>query len=371
MNACLGAGILAFPLAYHRAGGVLVSMILQTIFLIPACIAMIYLGYASDIRKTDSYERTLEVVAGRPGKIFFSIILFLYTTGTCITFLIIIGDLLDRVLATLICLPMSIPRDISFLRHASALGVVCVFYLVGLIFSLYFTQLPPPGPIKTRPDHWTDVFLVLPTICFGYQCHICTVPVYASMKARPSLKHFAAASMLAIIGAMAVYSVVGICGYWSFGALVQADITTNYPPSIPVLIGIALMEKQERYGTVLSLVLTLVCYTCNLLLAVFVSDISVVIGWLGALAAIFAYAGPGFIMFRLCVMERSGQLQLFLSDEEEECLINSSDDEDSLTAPVLGIGYYTRLILSISLIVVGSFIFGLTVSISAIDSFAK
>ncbi|KAL3311122.1 hypothetical protein Ciccas_010299 [Cichlidogyrus casuarinus] len=108
MNACLGAGILAFPLAYHKAGGVLVSMILQTVrcfycyvmshkvFLIPACVAIVFLGYASDIRKTDSYERTLEVVAGRPGKIVFSILLFLGITGASITFLIVISDLLDR-----------------------------------------------------------------------------------------------------------------------------------------------------------------------------------------------------------------------------------------------------------------------------------
>ncbi|KAL3311123.1 hypothetical protein Ciccas_010300 [Cichlidogyrus casuarinus] len=226
------------------------------------------------------------------------------------------------VMALLICLPLSIPRDISFLRHASAMGVVCVFYLVALIFSLYFTDLPPPGPIKTHPDHWTDVFLVLPTICFGYQCHVCAISVYSSMKARPSLKHFAAASILAIIGAiLALLSVIYDVSGWD-------------------------KEQQERYGRRLSLVITVMCYTFNILLAVFVNDISVVINWLGALAAIFAYAGPGFIMFRLCAMEKAGELQ---------------DNHVSL-----GYSYYVRLTLSIFLIVVGSFLFGLTVSISAI-----
>ena len=31
----------------------------------------------------------------------------------------------------------------------------------------YFLGDFVPGPVKTHPDAWTDVFLVIPDICFG------------------------------------------------------------------------------------------------------------------------------------------------------------------------------------------------------------
>ena len=34
-----------------------------------------------------------------------------------------------------------------------------------------------PGAIKTHPDNWTDVFLVVPVICFGYQVFLNTYPI--------------------------------------------------------------------------------------------------------------------------------------------------------------------------------------------------
>ena len=49
------------------------------------------------------------------------------------------------------------------------MGVVAVVYVVFLIIGEYYSGAYVPGEIKTQPDHWTDVFLVIPTLCFGYQ----------------------------------------------------------------------------------------------------------------------------------------------------------------------------------------------------------
>jgi sodium-coupled neutral amino acid transporter 7/8 len=49
------------------------------------------------------------------------------------------------------------------------MGVVTVMYVVILIVYQKYMGSFVPGPIKTSPTHWTDVFLVVPVICFGYQ----------------------------------------------------------------------------------------------------------------------------------------------------------------------------------------------------------
>ena len=49
-------------------------------------------------------------------------------------------------------------------------GVFAILYLVAMIVAEYYTgDYPNPGPVKVKPDHWTDVFLVVPQVCFGYQ----------------------------------------------------------------------------------------------------------------------------------------------------------------------------------------------------------
>lgn len=66
-------------------------------------------------------------------------------------------------------LPLCFSLRIDFLKYASSVGVLSVIYVVVLVAYEYFEGGYIPGPIKTKPDKWTDVFLVVPVICFGYQ----------------------------------------------------------------------------------------------------------------------------------------------------------------------------------------------------------
>ena len=116
----------------------------------------------------------------------------LYSFGTCITFLIIIGDQFDRALASLygpnfctywymqrdflivacsviFILPLCFSVRIDFLKYVSPVGVLSILYVVSIIAYEYFAGDYVPGPIKQHPERWTDVFLVVPVICFGYQ----------------------------------------------------------------------------------------------------------------------------------------------------------------------------------------------------------
>ena len=51
----------------------------------------------------------------------------------------------------------------------SIAGVLTIFYVVLLIVVEYAMGGHTPGSIKHKPEEWTDVFAVIPVICFGYQ----------------------------------------------------------------------------------------------------------------------------------------------------------------------------------------------------------
>ena len=139
---------------------------------------------------------------------------------------------MDRSFTTSLCacvfiLPMCYSKRIDFLRIPSTLGVLAIFYLVGLSVYEYHTGSYIPGPIKTKPTKWTDVFLVVPTICFGYQCHVSVIPIYSCMKER-TLKNFTIAVTTAIIICVASYTIVATYGYLTFGNKVNEDILMSY-----------------------------------------------------------------------------------------------------------------------------------------------
>jgi sodium-coupled neutral amino acid transporter 7/8 len=142
--------------------------------------------------------------------VFTSVCVVVYTFGTTITFLIIIGDQFDRLLASvyghtfchfwymnrdftmtassvLFILPFCYSKKIDFLRVPSAVGVFAIIYIVGLIAYEKVYGNFVPGEIKTSPSAWTDVFLVVPDICFGYQCHVSVIPIYSCMRHRGAI----------------------------------------------------------------------------------------------------------------------------------------------------------------------------------------
>lgn len=70
-------------------------------------------------------------------------------------------------------------------------------------------------------DSLTDVFLVVPDICFGYQCHVSVIPIYSCMKHR-NLKHFTIASFAGIFICALCYT-----GAATFGYLVSVFISND------------------------------------------------------------------------------------------------------------------------------------------------
>uniref|UniRef100_A0A8C6D1I0 Sodium-coupled neutral amino acid transporter 7 n=1 Tax=Moschus moschiferus TaxID=68415 RepID=A0A8C6D1I0_MOSMO len=359
VNACLGAGLLNFPAAFSTAGGVAAGITLQMAMLVFIISGLVILAYCSQASNERTYQEVVWAVCGKLTGVLCEVAIATYTFGTCIAFLIIIGDQQDKIIAVmakepegpggspwytdrkftisltafLFILPLSIPREIGFQKYA-------------------------------RPASWIAVFNAMPTICFGFQCHVSSVPVFNSMQ-RPEVKTWGGVVTAAMVIALAVYMGTGVCGFLTFGAAVDPDVLLSYPSedmavavarafiilsvltSYPILhfCGRAVIEGlwlryqgmpveedvgRERRRRVLQ---TLVWFLLTLLLALFIPDIGKVISVIGGLAACFIFVFPG-----LCL------IQAKLSEMEE----------------VKPASWWAMVSYGVLLVTLGAFIFGQT-----------
>ncbi|XP_069724851.1 sodium-coupled neutral amino acid transporter 7 isoform X2 [Phaenicophaeus curvirostris] len=264
VNAALGAGLLNFPAAFSMAGGVAAGIALQMCMLIFIIGGLVILAYCSQASNERTYQEVVWAVCGKVPGVLCEVAIAVYTFGTCIAFLIIIGDQEDKIIAALVTepeeagsgrwymdrkftisitaflliLPLSIPKEIGFQKYASSLSVIGTWYVTAVIIIKYIwpDKELTPVEIPTSPSTWTAVFNAMPTICFGFQCHVSSVPVFNSMK-EPEVKTWGAVVTAAMVIALFVYTGTGVCGFLTFGASVEQDILLSYPSNdIPVAL---------------------------------------------------------------------------------------------------------------------------------------
>lgn len=78
-------------------------------------------------------------------------------------------DYLVMAISILTILPLCVSKNISFLKFASFIGFVSTTYITILVLFEYLQSKPDDIMIKTKPDHWTEIFKVLPVLTFSFQ----------------------------------------------------------------------------------------------------------------------------------------------------------------------------------------------------------
>lgn len=376
VNAALGAGMLNFGKAYDNAGGIIASSIMQLVIVIIIIGAFLILAFLTDKKNSANFQ---DVVYGQCGKVWQainSVCIIFYMFGCCITFLIIIGDSIDQILTSVVSehtlnewycdrkftitltslifiLPLSYPKRIDFLTYPSLLAVLCSIYVIILI-PIKWAQMDTSQVVtKTKPDNWTDVFTVIPVVCFGYQGHVNAVPIYTCLKNK-SLWEFTKSIIASIILLFAAYQIVAIFGYLSFGVHINDDILKSYDTSDPsVLIAIIMFliktytsyplnlfcartaiegiwievfkldneaiinsEKKRR------IIIVTLWYIISLLIAIFVPNITIVINYLGALAGAFMFLFPGLCLLFYSLDRANGNHNIQIESIEDEKKFN-------------------------------------------------
>lgn len=168
------------------------------------------------------------------------------------------------------------------------------------------------------------MFTVIPVICFGYQCHVNAVPIYACLENK-TLKEFSKSITVSLIIVFTAYTLTATFGYLTFGVKINDDLLRSYDAkdaSVLVAVIMYLIKTYTSYPLNLfcartaiegvwievfrlntdvilqyekkrRIFIVTVWFVFSLLVALFIPNITLVINYLGALAATFMFIFPG------------------------------------------------------------------------------
>ncbi|XP_072451826.1 putative sodium-coupled neutral amino acid transporter 8 [Chiloscyllium punctatum] len=365
LKSALGAGLLNFPWAFGKAGGIHTAVTVEMVSLIFLISGLVILGYCSSISQQSTYQGVVKEICGptlgRLCEICFVFNVFMIS----IAFLVVVEDQLSKLCDSMannetmadgadpprpwytdhrlglsgvclfVILPLSIPEELSFQKYSSILGTLAATYLTVMVVVKFYLMTDSkfiPEQHSSSVPSWTAIFTVMPTICFGFQCHEASVAIYSSMENK-KLSHWILISVLSMVACLLIYSITGMYGYLTFGTDVAADMLMSYPDNeVLIIIGrllfgisiitiypiilhlgrsviqdlcvkcrpqnVILAASSERR---LRLFLTTCWLLVTMVIAQFVPDISEVISLIGGISAFFIFIFPGLCLF--CTMQ--------------------------------------------------------------------
>lgn len=134
---------------------------------------------------------------------------------------------------------MSFLRRLDSLKYTSVVALVSIGYLVVLVIYHYAagdTQANR-GPIRAiKPESALSALSSLPVIVFAYTCHQNMFSIVNEIKDnRPKI--ISSVIVSSIGSACAIYIIVAITGYLSFGNSVAGNIVGQYEPDVSSTIG--------------------------------------------------------------------------------------------------------------------------------------
>ncbi|XP_042355015.1 putative sodium-coupled neutral amino acid transporter 8 [Plectropomus leopardus] len=380
LKSALGAGLLNFPWAFQKAGGVTTAVSVEMVSLVFLISGLVILGYASSVSRQKTYQDVVrEVCGGAVGQlceVCFCFNLFMI----CVAFLVVVQDQLEKLCISLyetvtgsaegempyhwytdqrfalfimclfIILPLSIPKEIGIQKYTSVLGTLAATYLCVAVIVKYY--LMESHTVIITPEHsqgvssWASMFSVVPTICFGFQCHEACIAIYSSME-NQKLLHWVVISVVSMFFCLLIYTLTGVYGFMTFGREVASDILMSYPgndvvmiisrllfgisiitiyPIIlllgrSVILNLMLRVQRRRRGIVTSsfesrcrVVLTVIWISVTLLIAMFVPDMGEVISVIGGISAFFIFIFPGLcLLFTMQTESVSPRVRVILS----------------------------------------------------------
>jgi len=120
-NAALGAGLLNFPQAYMRAGGVEIAISMQFGLLLFIIGAFLILARCANHSQATTYQDVILFMLGRRVKEVTQIFIAIYFFGSAITYMIIIGEQLSSV------------SSVVLVHSLSLLLLCCVILMVPTV----------------------------------------------------------------------------------------------------------------------------------------------------------------------------------------------------------------------------------------------
>ena len=208
-NCAIGAGVLATPYALSKFGYVGGALVILIAALLVAFTLITLVCAGSEFGST-SYQGLVRDAFGKRASQFVSASLVVYLFGSCVAYLIIIGDSYSKVVGTLARLdssagipwwasrhfaiavvasflvtPLSLLREMSRLAPASAMALMALAYTALAIMFDGITRSSSAADgvsaVAFRMD--VDSISAVPIIVFAFQCHIQVLAIFSELSA--------------------------------------------------------------------------------------------------------------------------------------------------------------------------------------------
>ncbi|XP_065368854.1 putative sodium-coupled neutral amino acid transporter 11 [Calliphora vicina] len=249
INSIVGSGVIGIPYAFHRAGFGLGLMLLILVAYITdySLILMVKCGH---ICGRFSYPGIMEAAYGKYGYYLLSLLQFMYPFLAMISYNVVVGDTLSKVLVRLIpswgssmgavrlgvvffvtvgiVVPLCLYKNVSRLARASFISLACVVFI---LFAVIIKLISGDYKITDTAESWkfanSDVIPATGIMVFAFMCHHNTFLVYQSMR-NATMERWEKVTHISIGFAWTVAALFGIAGYSTFRALSQGDLLENY-----------------------------------------------------------------------------------------------------------------------------------------------
>jgi amino acid permease len=262
--ATLGAGALSLPYAVSLIG-VKLALVLLVIAVVGAFLSVELLVASLDSARCNTYELVTTRRLGARAAVCVEIAILSFCFGTCVAYVMALGDIIDVLLVkpallpswaphtrsqlmiavwALLLFPISMPRSLAALQNATFGSTVALFVLVGTVCWHTARALSEAGaddvhalaPALAAAPAAADESVVgvvsrvasaLSIIMFAFTCQVNVPEVYEELKGRSAAKmRRVTATALGI--ALALYVLIGVGAYLEFGASTKPDVLSNY-----------------------------------------------------------------------------------------------------------------------------------------------
>jgi len=205
VNACAGAGLLAFPNAFSM-GGLAFTVFLMVMVASLEIVSLSVLSRKTLSLNTKSYQALVQKMYGEKASVLLSCAISLYIFGALVVFNIIIGDVLTAlahrhlgpnsifasfafdvtILSGCVLLPVSLKRNFHDMRYASYLSISSLSYIIVVVITRTSQSLSRNGwkmypGLRYFPSGLKGVMDVLPVMAFAFVCHLQVCQVAAEL----------------------------------------------------------------------------------------------------------------------------------------------------------------------------------------------
>ena len=239
----VGAGLLSLPFSILRAGLVTGVTAMCAMCLLNAG-SILIIARCCELSGKFTYNDIGRAALGNTTARLITAIMAVYTLGSCVSFVVLIGDFLPSLvcengcdagpalffsqrwvmvtLAAVVCLlPLSLLRDLSSLRFTSALSFVCIVYTALMIATRAIIGPIVPVADLNLTGGSTGLFISLPITTVAFTLHYNAPKYYFELNDR-SLVRMATVTAASFLTVLVMYQVGkreeggrGVSSMWS------------------------------------------------------------------------------------------------------------------------------------------------------------